>query len=296
MELLYHKGNNYGDALNPIIFNYFLGNDFFDSDNDIKLIGIGSILGLKQGDYSKIIFSSGYADGDNSTYGNLPTIDESYNVVCVRGPKTAEILNLDNSKSVADGAILLPKVWELAGVKKKYKYSLILHHKSYDYYSNWKEICNDLDVHLIDVREDPKLITQQIVQSEYVLAEAMHGAIIADSYRVPWLPLKLYPGVNEFKWKDYSESIGLNIIFKESKDYLHSIDFYNKLIRNRIRVPGFISISISKFIHFYRIRKIKLFLRKVINDNNFYLSDNEILNQKQLRLIELLEQLKKNHK
>jgi succinoglycan biosynthesis protein ExoV len=44
MLLTYHKGQNFGDALNPVIWNHFLPN-FFDDDNNHLFLGFGTILG-----------------------------------------------------------------------------------------------------------------------------------------------------------------------------------------------------------------------------------------------------------
>lgn len=61
MKLAYHTGNNVGDAINPLIFDHFLGADFFDGREETHLLGIGSILGLKAGlPGRKIVFSSGW--------------------------------------------------------------------------------------------------------------------------------------------------------------------------------------------------------------------------------------------
>ena len=35
----------------------------------------------------------------------------------------------------------------------------------------------------------------------------MHGAIVADALRVPWIPARLYGHFMEFKWRDWTESI-----------------------------------------------------------------------------------------
>ena len=43
MQLVYHEDANFEDALNPLILYYFLPN-FFDSNKDIKFLGIGSRL------------------------------------------------------------------------------------------------------------------------------------------------------------------------------------------------------------------------------------------------------------
>jgi succinoglycan biosynthesis protein ExoV len=47
----------------------------------------------------------------------------------------------------------------------------------------------------------------EIQQTEILLAEAMHGAIVADALRVPWIPVRMYSQFMEFKWRDWTQSI-----------------------------------------------------------------------------------------
>jgi hypothetical protein len=48
-----------------------------------------------------------------------------------------------------------------------------------------------------------------IESSEMVLAEAMHGAIVADALRIPWVPLQLYDQILNLKWHDWCGSLGI---------------------------------------------------------------------------------------
>lgn len=114
MKLIYYKKHvNFGDALNPMVFNRFLPG-FFDKNEDSVFIGIGSILHMKFPDASqKIVFSSGFA-----YYGEMPRIDSSYYFSCVRGPLTCSALKIDKKYSITDGAALL-KRFDLPEGKKK---------------------------------------------------------------------------------------------------------------------------------------------------------------------------------
>ena len=107
MKLYYHKGANFGDAINPMIFEKILGVQF-DEDEEIGIVGIGSILGhFRPTEKTKkfYVFSSGFAGGDASTYGTPPEIKLPYEVICVRGKSTAKALGIDERYAVADGAL-----------------------------------------------------------------------------------------------------------------------------------------------------------------------------------------------
>lgn len=46
---------------------------------------------------------------------------------------------------------------------------------------------------------------------EKVVTEAMHGAIVADALRIPWVGAKFSPAFNEEKWYDFSEHMGISL-------------------------------------------------------------------------------------
>ncbi len=218
MRLTYHRGKNFGDALNPIIFNHLLPG-FFTEESDLELLGIGSILGLKRPrpqTKKVIVYSSGFGGGDPGTYGALPNAQDltMYDFRCVRGPLTQQALGLTKDKAVCDGAILLSEVIPPID-SKKYRYSYIPHLGSLKYYGHWKELLAQCDINLIDPTQDVFHVVEEIQQSEVLLAEAMHGAIIADAYRVPWVPVKSNKTINEFKWRDFCLSLDLEFKVNE---------------------------------------------------------------------------------
>lgn len=291
MKLTFHEGKNFGDALNPLIFHHFLGETFFDNDSSVQFLGIGSILGLKKSAGKKIVFSSGYAAGDDSSYGAAPIIDNNYDVVCVRGPKTAKALNLSPDKAVTDGAVLLPCFYFPEVKFPKYKYSLILHHKSLDFYNEWSSLCEEIGIHLIDVRKDINLVLSEIVSSEKVFCEAMHGAIVADSYRIPWLAVNFYPHINFFKWQDWCESLLMNYNPQNCYHYLHDVEFLEMVIKKKTHLPSFLSKPLAKYFLSSRIRKNQKFLNALkLQKGN--LSNEHVLQEKQGILVEKIEKLK----
>jgi succinoglycan biosynthesis protein ExoV len=42
-----------------------------------------------------------------------------------------------------------------------------------------------------------------------VVTEAMHGAIVADTLRIPWIPVVCSPEIATFKWRDWTASLDL---------------------------------------------------------------------------------------
>ena len=73
----------------------------------------------------------------------------------------------------------------------------------------WREPCREAGIEYLDPREDSIEVIRRIANSELVVAEAMHAAIIADAFRVPWIPVATSGEVNASKWTDWCGSLGL---------------------------------------------------------------------------------------
>jgi succinoglycan biosynthesis protein ExoV len=202
MKLGYVDVPNFGDALNPYIFNHYLPG-FFDGQPDEVMMGIGSILGFEQFEEvpKKIVFSSGYAAG----YATPPTIDDTYDVFCVRGPLTARELGLNADLAVTDGAGLL-RFMDHEPVEKTHPYTYIPH-KSTEKLYDWPRVCRETGIHYVSPESGVEHVLEEIRRSEVVLAEAMHAAIVADTFRIPWVPVVTNARINEFKWRDWAASL-----------------------------------------------------------------------------------------
>jgi succinoglycan biosynthesis protein ExoV len=294
MKLIYHKGKNFGDAINPLIFNRLLP-DFFDENENEIFLGIGSIIGLKQNyKQKKIVFSSGFAAGNDNTYGSKPVLDLSWDFKCVRGPLTAEILKLDKNLAVADGAILL-NIYYDKKEEKKFKYSYMPHHKSFDMYDGWKELLALTGVNLIDPRDDVDDILSDIDSSEFLITEAMHGAIVADALRVPWIGTFAYPYINKFKWNDWAGSLEMKIKL-ESLATVHDFDFFKNIIKSKTRniLPDFVLNKTTKLVVNKRESE---FLKRIelLKGMDFKLSNETILKSKCDQLQSIANDLMKLH-
>lgn len=295
MKLIYHKGKNFGAALNPHIF-YRLFPNFFDNDEGKILWGIGSIIGLRQHhSQKKIVFSSGYAAGDPSTDGNIPKIDSSWDIRCVRGPLTAKILNIDKKLAVSDGAILL-KTYYNDKSEKKHMYSYMPHHVSFNMYSQWEKLLSDCDVNLIDPRADVETILREINTTEFLISEAMHGAIAADALRVPWLGVKAYPYINDFKWIDWAASLDMNV-YLQVLPSVHEDNFLKKVINNKTKslMPDILLRNATSYV----VRKREhSFINKVqeLKKLKFSLSSEKLLESRCDQLESIAQKILKDYR
>lgn len=199
---------NFGDDINPALLGRFIKKSILSSDK-ICLFGIGTILhdnnlNDNQHFHRKVIFSSGVG------YGNLTKkLDESWDIACVRGPKSAEALGVGLEKSVCDGAILLSDVYKKPAVRRSR--GLFVPHVSSHISAGFllKDIVESLGLDYLPPIGSSDEFIEKVAGAPFLVTEAMHGAILADSMRVPWTPIGFHEFL-EFKWNDWMESVGLN--------------------------------------------------------------------------------------
>jgi succinoglycan biosynthesis protein ExoV len=67
---------------------------------------------------------------------------------------------------------------------------------------------------LIDPRDDPVAILAAIANCRVLISEAMHGVIVADAMRIPWVALRPLVPVHRAKWHDWAEALALQLCFR----------------------------------------------------------------------------------
>lgn len=212
MYPFYWRGTtNFGDYMNHWLWPKLIP-DLLSSEDNIRLIGIGSLLKaeLNYVKGKKIIFGTG------SGYGDLPQLAsmEDWFFYFVRGPLTAKKFGLAPEKAIVDGAWLISQVSSFASIPNKKGVSFVPHWTTAQN-GNWEKICHQAELSYIDPLGEFEKIIKSIAESELIIAESLHGAILADYYRTPWIPLQISPKFLNFKWYDWCESVELD--FKVAK-------------------------------------------------------------------------------
>jgi succinoglycan biosynthesis protein ExoV len=191
---------NFGDDLNLWLWPR-LAPEVCDEQDSTLFVGIGTILGHHiPRKPVKMVFGAGCGKP-----GPLPKIDDRWKIYCVRGPLTAARLGLDPALALVDPAILVRRFLDHPS-RPKYPVSFMPHLQSMPH-ADWEELCARIGFHCIDPRAGVERVLRELQETELLLAEAMHGAIVADALRVPWIPVRMYSRFAEFKWQDWSQSI-----------------------------------------------------------------------------------------
>ncbi|MEP7295455.1 MAG: polysaccharide pyruvyl transferase family protein [Burkholderiales bacterium] len=207
MKLFKYRGKapNFGDELNEYLLPRVFPN-FFDEDASQMFLAIGSILYDKHPiEPLKIVYGSGFGG-----YGEPAQLDASWKVYCLRGPRTAKALGLDQSHVAGDTAMLINR-YRRPDMRKSAGSAFMPHWESLDR-GDWANVCRLAGVTFIDPRWPVQTVLDLIESSDMVIAEAMHGAIVADALRVPWVPIMPFRQSHRYKWFDWAESLGIDLV------------------------------------------------------------------------------------
>jgi succinoglycan biosynthesis protein ExoV len=195
---------NFGDELNHYMMPRLL-DGLLDGRDDPLVLGIGSILfDHHPDDVTKLVVGSGYGH-----YTPKPGLDDRWKIYAVRGPRTAEALGLDRRLVAADLAVLINRHRAAPG-PKRHKRAFMPHFQSLPR-ADWASVAQQADMYLIDPRWPVEQVMEAIEQSELLVAEAMHGAVVADALRTPWIALTPLDPSHHFKWHDWVEALGMKL-------------------------------------------------------------------------------------
>jgi succinoglycan biosynthesis protein ExoV len=196
---------NFGDDLNLWLWDFLLPG-FRDVHPDVLLVGVGTVLNkaLLPEEGRKLVLGSGFG------YGALPDMGDRslWDIRCVRGPLTAEKVGVPEDLGIIDPAVLVADMPEFANLPKRHKRSFVPHWES-AVAGLWPVTCSTVGMHYIDPRGEATEVIREIAQSELIVAESMHGAILADAFRVPWVAVATSNSINSFKWRDWAATVGV---------------------------------------------------------------------------------------
>jgi len=192
---------NFGDELNTILWPRLLPG-FFDDNPDTRFLGIGSVLDARHPRQPlKVVAGSGYEP--------KPLLNNNWVIHWVRGPRTAAALGLPADMAMGDPAVLLPLALTLPATGG----SLVgfMPHFESIARGTWTQAAAMAGMTLIDPRDPPPAILDAIRRCKILLSEALHGVIVADALRVPWVAIRPLAAVHRAKWADWSDTMQLTV-------------------------------------------------------------------------------------
>jgi succinoglycan biosynthesis protein ExoV len=205
VQLIYFKGDrpNFGDDMNAVLWPR-LAPQLFETAGPEGFLGIGTIIGMKTNAVDTMhVFSSGL--GYNAVSSETAA---RRRVWCVRGPLTAALLGEGPESALTDGAVLAPAVWEPPAHRSG---TAVVPHWETMLAGGWSDACRQAGMTLVDPMLSPEEVIPKIAAASLVLTESLHGAIIADTYGVPWIAFATSGNFSVFKWMDWTQSVGVDL-------------------------------------------------------------------------------------
>ena len=175
-------------------------------DDQAALVGGGAFdsLRLGLGNHAAII-----GGGLGSAARRRRSAGKYWHVYWVRGPLTAESLRLPPETAITDGAALLPKALTVQLPKRDCVALISDQHAAR--FGAWPTCCDRAGIDYVDPRDDWRGIVIRLATARMVLAGSLLGAIIADTYRVPWIRVTTpASGTDSYQWRDWCASMGLD--------------------------------------------------------------------------------------
>lgn len=196
------RSRNFGDELNTLVWPALLPG-FFDDDPAARFLGIGSVLDDRHpAGALKIVAGSGYGG-----YEARPSLDRAWTIHWVRGPRTAAALGLPSALALGDPAVLVPAT---VGLTQAGGAAIgFMPHFESAARGAWSQAAAWAGVRLIDPRDPPLDVLRAITGCKLLLSEALHGVIVADALRVPWVAIRPIAPVHRAKWLDWSDGMGI---------------------------------------------------------------------------------------
>lgn len=204
MRLYYFKDphGNFGDDLNPWLWKQLVP-DLLDDNADEILVGIGTLLNHRLPKAGRL-----HVMGSGAGYGEKMVIDSNCMFHAVRGHQTAKLLGLPSSAVVTDAAVLIRETGVPASTLPRARVGVMFTGQSLANY-NWESLCLQEGLIFISCHWSVERVFAEMQRCDVLLTEAMHGAIVADALRVPWVPITCNRGILPSKWSDWLSSLEL---------------------------------------------------------------------------------------
>jgi succinoglycan biosynthesis protein ExoV len=306
MDLIYHKepDGNFGDDLNEWIWDHLLPG-WQTWDHSTSLMGVGTLLNKKRldplRDRKLLIVGSGVGY-DSGSVPALP-LPAGWDVRSVRGPQSARLLGLPETTGLLDPAIMISDFAEYSAIKTAGPPIFIPHHISIGRL-DWATACRKAGIQFVSPAETSKDVIRQIAAAPLVIGESMHAAIIADSFRVPWIPVMISQWFNAAKWNDWAESLAVDLTITP---LFPQLDAIGKLLRSRApaRTPHPETVAVSD--HVITQPKYKKTVRRrienlivaqrlrAISQQTPWLSDPRVLAEKKANYEKVLQRIRADY-
>lgn len=206
MKLYYSvsSSGNFGDDMNEWFWDELLSG-WRQSQPDVTLFGIGTILGRNiLNAHDRVLVC-----GSGAGYGAANRIDrDKVEISWVRGPRTAALIGVESSLAITDPACMAATMPQFSGLPRGAGGAIFIPHRSTARLDlDWTRVGRHARLRVVLPTGEAHAVISEIAKASLVVTESLHGAIFADAFRVPWVPIRISNQFNDFKWQDWAESV-----------------------------------------------------------------------------------------
>ncbi|WP_207101609.1 polysaccharide pyruvyl transferase family protein [Paracoccus shandongensis] len=200
---------------------------------DVTLFGIGTILGRKILDAHGRVLVCGSGAG----YGAIEGIDRSkVEISWLRGPRTAALIGADPGLAITDPACMATTMPQFRGLARGTGGTIFIPHRSTARLDlDWDRIGRHAGLRVVLPSGEAGEVIADIARAGLVVTESMHGAIFADAFRVPWVPIRISNEFNDFKWHDWAGSVEVQMQIQQALVLPRKLWFLLRDARARLR-------------------------------------------------------------
>lgn len=243
MPVYYWDGKpNFGDAVGPYLISKITGKPVLNVKNlqYPGIMAVGSIIQMLDRE-NMVIWGSGLMY--KLTNEQLKAV-KKYNptILSVRGQETAKHLleagiDIPDKSAYGDPALILPLFYSplITGPER---IGLCPHYTHKPYFL--KTVTDKDNFKIIDVQNDMETVVNSISSSSVCISTSLHGLIIAQAYKIPWVWLEIFDNNltgNDFKFKDFFSTLNESQIshVRVSMEDIKDIDF--KILAEKATLP-----------------------------------------------------------
>ena len=252
---------NFGDQLGPWVVHRLTGLDTrntWGNSHGSALVTVGSVVhclnrpGLN-------VWGSGLIEPITSSLRRRLLFTRPNRVSAVRGSLTRnelqQRLGWDIPPVYGDPALLVPYLLESSDYQRDQAISIVPHYLHFDVFSSC--LLNTSPEILVDVRKKPEEVVRKIANSKVVLSSSLHGLILAQAFRIPWVWLKFVDDSqhgqgyrlagDDFKFEDFFTTVSRKDVVSVTIHKEELADLSMDTIADKATLPD-LTISLSDLI------------------------------------------------
>ena len=241
---------NWGDDVNPVLYAAITGKEpvrmhVLDKTPVEHLMMCGSVLNFAN--EHSVIWGTGFMHRQSTLEGC--SMDMSKQIHAVRGPLTEKRLGelgIEADVPYGDPSMLLKKFNDIdTPDHAKYKFGVVPHYIDKMRVEGWPD-----DILNINVADGTFVMINKMLQCEYIISSSLHGLIVADTYGIPALWVKLSDNLvgDDMKFHDYFASIG-----RTDVEFFDLREGYDEKVKNAFK-PYDVKIDLEALLDVCPIR------------------------------------------